>query len=43
MSAMYDNNLQKSNLLKYLLRGRRGHDRMVVGFPTACAIIAYHQ
>jgi len=24
-------------------RGRRGRDRMVVGFTTACAISAYHQ
>jgi len=24
-------------------RGRRGHDRMVVGFTTTCAISAYHQ
>jgi hypothetical protein len=22
--------------------GRRGHDRMVVGFTTTCAISAYH-
>ena len=24
------------------MRGRRGHDRMVVGYTTACAISAYH-
>jgi hypothetical protein len=23
-------------------KGRRGHDRMVVGFTTSCAISAYH-
>jgi hypothetical protein len=23
-------------------RGRRGHDRMVVGFTTTCTISAYH-
>jgi hypothetical protein len=23
-------------------RGRHGHDRMVVGFTTTCAISAYH-
>jgi hypothetical protein len=23
-------------------RGRRGHDHMVVGFATSCAISAYH-
>jgi hypothetical protein len=23
-------------------RGHRGHDRMVVGFTTTCAISAYH-
>ena len=26
----------------YLVRGRRGRDRMVVGFTTTYAIIAYH-
>jgi hypothetical protein len=25
-----------------LIWGRRGHDRMVVGITTACAISAYH-
>jgi hypothetical protein len=25
-----------------LIRGRRGRDRMVVGFTTTCAISAYH-
>jgi len=25
-----------------LFKGRRGHDHMVVGFPTTCAIGAYH-
>jgi hypothetical protein len=24
------------------IRGRHGHDRMVVGFTTLCAISAYH-
>jgi len=24
------------------MRDRRGHDRMVVGFTTSCAISAYH-
>ena len=24
------------------MRGRRGHDGMVVCFPTTCAISAYH-
>jgi hypothetical protein len=26
----------------YFLGGRRGRDRMVVGFTTTCAISAYH-
>ena len=26
----------------YIGRGRRGRDRMVVGFITMCAISAYH-
>ena len=25
-----------------ILRGRRGHDRMIVGFTTTYAISAYH-
>jgi hypothetical protein len=25
-----------------VVRGHRGHDRMVVGFTTTCAINAYH-
>ena len=25
-----------------IFRGRRGSDRMVVGFPTTCAISIYH-
>ena len=31
-------------LLRYVWMhwGRRGHDRMVVGFTTTCAIITYH-
>jgi len=28
--------------LTYLHWGRRGHDRMVVGFTTTCVISAYH-
>jgi len=28
--------------LKWKSRGRRGRDRMVVGFTTTCAIRAYH-
>ena len=26
----------------YYLRGRRGRDSIVVGFPTTCAISVYH-
>jgi hypothetical protein len=26
----------------FILRGRRGRDRMVVGFTTTCTISAYH-
>jgi hypothetical protein len=26
----------------FAIRGRRGHDHMVVGFTTTCAIRAYH-
>jgi hypothetical protein len=26
-----------------IIRGDRGHDRMVVGFTTTCAISAYRQ
>jgi len=29
-------------LLHITFRGRRGHDRMVVGFTTTCAISVYH-
>ena len=29
--------------LYWLRRGRRGRDRMVIGFTTTCAINAYHQ
>jgi hypothetical protein len=28
--------------LQYIYGGRRGHDHMVVGFKTTCAISAYH-
>jgi len=28
--------------LTQFFKGRRGRDRMVVGFPTACAISVYH-
>ena len=28
--------------ITYYSRGRRGHDRMVVGFTTTCAISTYH-
>jgi hypothetical protein len=46
----WNNNLQVNMLLHSnkhypdakLIRGRRGHDRMVVGFTTTCAINAYH-
>jgi hypothetical protein len=31
-----------SNVKVLYMRGRRGHDRMVVGFTTTCAIGAYH-
>jgi len=31
-----------SHLLTIYLRGRRGRDRMVVGFTTTYAISAYH-
>ena len=31
-----------SVLLDWRVRGRRGCDRMVVGFPSTCAISAYH-
>jgi hypothetical protein len=27
---------------RYLFRGHRGRDRIVVGFTTTCAISAYH-
>ena len=30
------------SILQYLIRGRCGHDRMVVGFTTTGAISAYH-
>jgi hypothetical protein len=30
------------DLYKKSMKGRRGHDHMVVGFETACAISAYH-
>ena len=29
-------------IVQYFMRGRRDHDRMVVGFTTTCAISAYH-
>ena len=29
-------------LYRYNTRGRRGRDRMIVGFTTTCAISAYH-
>jgi hypothetical protein len=28
--------------LSLLLRGCRGHDRLIVGFTTTCAISVYH-
>jgi len=31
-----------NNVLSISHRGRRGLDRMVVGFTTTCAISAYH-
>jgi hypothetical protein len=30
------------NLLDHPIRGRRGRDRMVIGFTTTCTISAYH-
>ena len=30
------------SILQYLIRGRCGRDRMVVGFTTTCAISTYH-
>jgi hypothetical protein len=30
------------NLVYYFSRGRRGRDRMVVGFTTTCVISAKH-
>ena len=32
----------KRTLLSVFLGDRRGHDHMVVGFTTTCAIRAYH-
>jgi hypothetical protein len=32
-----------SGILLCTIRGRRGRDRMVVGFTTTCAISAYHR
>ena len=32
-----------SSIMLYFNRGRRGRDRMVVGFPTTYAISAYHR
>jgi hypothetical protein len=31
-----------SHAILYTMRGRRGRDRMVVGFITMCAISTYH-
>ena len=34
---------EKSVSFHYIInRGRHGHDRIVVGFTTTCAISAYH-
>jgi hypothetical protein len=30
------------HVISYILRGRRGRDRMVVGFTASYAISAYH-
>ena len=30
------------NFVLEMLRGRRGHDRMIIGFITTCAISAYN-
>ena len=42
----FDNNFQESSYTleahTYTLRGRRGHDRMIVGFMTTYAISACH-
>jgi hypothetical protein len=34
--------LASADILKYYMRGRHGHDHMVVEFTTTCAISAYH-
>jgi len=31
-----------SIIVQIFVRGHHGHDRMVAGFTTTCAIIAYH-
>jgi hypothetical protein len=46
--CIYNMNIASSNTIDSVLHtlkkkgGRRGHDRMVVGFTTNCAISAYH-
>jgi hypothetical protein len=37
----YINNINQMTA-NVMYRGRRGRDRMVVGFTTTCAISAYH-
>ena len=34
--------MYKCSLILFLFSGRRGRDRMVVGFTTTCAISASH-
>jgi hypothetical protein len=40
-SVIIKKNSLKLRSSKYI-RGRRSHDRMIVGFPTTYAISAYH-
>jgi hypothetical protein len=39
---VFHNYSSSFSLLYYLLRGRRGRDRMVAGLTTICTICAYH-
>ena len=41
-SILTEKLIVKLDKYQNLLRGRRGRDRMVVGFTTTCAISAYH-
>jgi hypothetical protein len=42
MAILFYFNCKFSQTRKGLIGGRRGRDRMVVGFTTTCAISAYH-